>query len=203
MTCSDVRVVLSISLVPGGVDARSLLGVEEHVAGCDGCRAEKLELLRALVALELDRAEGPNLAPAIEARLEDETPRVLRWSRPVAAAAVLAVAAGLVWLLRAGDDGRSPSAAGPRPPTPIRRTAPREDSLLLANGHELRLDRRIAWLPGDGPSGAHEDWGDEILEDQAESLGLRTDLPTPMIVPPSRRDGEDERVFPVDIEGQR
>lgn len=202
MTCSEVRALLSISLVPGGVDARSLLGVEEHVAGCDACRAEKLELLRALVALELDRAEGPDLAPAIADRLDEEAPRVRTWSRPLAAAAVLVAALGLIWALRAGDEKRTPPTAGPGPTTSRGSAAPREDSLLLANGHELSLDRRIAWLQDDGRARTHEEWADGIVGDPAESLGLRTGLAIPQLVPPSLED-DDEQVFPLDIEDER
>ncbi|GEM_PF-4205506 len=206
MTCSDVRAALSISFVPGGIDARSLLGVEEHVAGCDGCRAEKLELLRCLVALEMDRAGGPDLVAQIAARMDEPVPRTRRWSRALAAAAVLVSGVGLIWALRVGDEGRAPSTAGARPlaPTgPSWRAAAREDRLLLANGHELRLDRRVALLediPAEDPPG---DWGDRIVEDRGETLGLKTGLAMPQLVPPSRDRGEDEQVFPFDIEGQR
>ena len=202
MTCSEVRTLLSISLVPGGVDARSLLGVEEHVAGCEGCRAEKLELLRALVTLELDLAEVPDLVPGITSRLDEEPARVRTWRRPLAAAAVLVASVGWVWLLRAGDETRTTPTAGPGPTTPPGRAATREDSLLLANGHELRLDRRIAWLPSDGPSGAHEDSGDGVVEDRGESIELKTGPEIPQLVPHSRND-EDEQVFPFSIEDDR
>lgn len=201
MTCSDVQAVLSISLVPGGVDARSLLGVEEHVAGCEGCRAEKIERLRCLVALELDRCEAPDLAPALSARLNEEAPRVRGWGRRLAVAAVLAAAVGLMWAIRTGDEGQAPPAAGVRPPTPHRRTAAREERLLLANGHELLIDRRLAWVREDA-SKTQEDWGDRIVDDRSDSLELRTGVAVPQLVPRPQADGDDEQVFPLDIDDE-
>ena len=206
MTCSDARAVLSISLVPGGIDARSLLGVEEHIAACEGCRAEKLELLRCLVALEMDRAEGPDLVASIAARLDEQPRRARRWSRPLAAAAVLLAAVGLIRALRSGDGGQAPSTARPRlttrPGGPERAWAP-EDVLLLTNGHELRLDGRIAWVHHDDQADANEDWGDRVIGERGETLRLGTGLAIPQIAPPSREDGVDEQVFPFNLEDER
>lgn len=125
---------------------------------------------------------------------------------PRAAAAVLAAAVGLIWALRSKHEWKAPSTAGPRPLNWLgtaERAKARDDGLLLANGHELHLDRRIAWLGDDGPARTHEDWADGIVDDRAESLGLRTGLVIPQLVPDSRGDGEDEQVFPVDIEDER
>ncbi len=133
--------------------------------------------------------------------MDEPTPRARMWSRPLAAAAVLVAAIGLIWGLRARDEGRAPSTTGPRPLAPKERTKAHEDGLLLPSGHELRLDRRIAWVQHDDPNEAQEDWGDWAVEDRGEPLRLGAGLTVPPSVPLPRE--EDEQVFPFDIEDQR
>ncbi len=205
MTCSEVQAVLSISLVPGGIDARSPLAIEEHIAACEGCRAEKLELLRCLVVVERDHADGPDLVKSIEARLREEAPRFQAWRRPVAAAAILVAATALTWAVRTGRDGRAPSpgTSGPGLAASSPRSAePREEGLLLASGWELRLGRRLAWIAEEAAA-ATEERGGEVFDERGVSAGLRTDLPTPQMVAPSRDTGDDERLMRLRVEDER
>jgi anti-sigma factor RsiW len=119
MNCRRVLAALPLH-VGGDLDPARAAAVDEHLAVCEACAAERAEYERSrqsLFALKGEpRPDAPDLWPGVRLRLgEAPRPRIAFPLR--AAAALLFVAAGaaaLVFGFGAGGD-----AVDPRPETPI------------------------------------------------------------------------------------
>jgi hypothetical protein len=124
MNCDEILSRLDES-ADGSLPREENAALTAHLAGCPACRDEQRrlrELLTATRALPPSLAPGRDLWPGIEARLGNDgeiaarrtktraLPRLPLW---LAAAAVLAVAAGLsLYLLRAGVGGGGHEVGG-------------------------------------------------------------------------------------------
>lgn len=105
MRCDDARERIP-ELVAGGLSVSEAEGLQRHLAGCDGCRAER-ELLEVLAA---GRPTAPaGTAHRIEAAVRRRRGVVQRPWWGVAAAAVAAVGLGIGML----SDGETPGAEVP------------------------------------------------------------------------------------------
>jgi len=116
MTCTDARRQVSERL-----DGLAPAGLDEHLAGCDDCRAFLASAgdLRRTLRFEAVGAV-PDVATAVRARLEAPAGRGRRGrrGRSILAVAAAALVAGVligVNLVGVGDDGPRPLAAQPLP----------------------------------------------------------------------------------------
>jgi anti-sigma factor RsiW len=146
MRCEEARENLAAHL-DGEIEGAPRRAVDEHLAACPACAAERRELAAAWRLLDL--VDAPPAPAGFAARLRDRARegggapggRLLRIPLPAAAAAaaVLLVAAGVV-LHRGRGDGTVPPADAP--PVPVLEELALLESLdLLQAGDAEALDR--------------------------------------------------------------
>lgn len=94
MDCQDAQLLISLSL-DGEITENDRKRLDEHVAGCAGCRArvDRWRRIDAIVREGLRAAEAPaGLADRILSRVEVPRKGRIRWGRWVASVAAVAVA---------------------------------------------------------------------------------------------------------------
>jgi hypothetical protein len=149
MECSELteRVVDRLTGQAGEAARREL---DEHLAHCPGCREEALQCERAWADLEQD--PDPVMTPEFRARclalLEDEMVRARvrtfaprkRWTRLVAEAAAVLIAAGATFLVTRRASPAAPAVAAETTPDRILRGNPRLANVSYKADSDGRLE---------------------------------------------------------------
>jgi hypothetical protein len=155
MGCAEVRELLPEYAV-GTLDAPSRTRIEEHLAGCAGCRKEADELAEGATALALALP-----APRPPGKLEDRVVEAIRDrsdSRPrrralllAAAVAALLVSASIGWGLAIA--GRDEPGSGTATAAEARRTLRGFQAIMVDVGGAVELETARLRSPRGGPAG--------------------------------------------------
>ena len=155
MKCDEAREHLAAQL-DGEIDGAPRRAVDEHLAECAACAAEREALARAWRLLDL--ADAPPAAPGtFEARLRERIRagegrprgRILGLPIPAAAAAAAVLLAAGVLALRPRDGSPVDTASDPAPPAPVLEDLALLEALDLLEAEEAAALERIADLSED------------------------------------------------------
>jgi len=153
MKCDDVRESLAAHL-DGEIDGAPRRAVDEHLASCADCAAERDALAKAWRLLDL--ADAPGAPEGFDARLRARIAdgegrprgRVLGLPLPAAAAAAAVLVAAGVLALRPRP-APDPGSRGEAPPTPVLEDLALLEALDVLDGEEADALERLADLSED------------------------------------------------------
>ena len=155
MKCDEAREHLAAQL-DGEIDGAPRRAVDEHLAECAACAAEREALARAWRLLDL--ADAPPATPGtFEARLRERIRsgegrprgRILGLPIPAAATAAAVLLAAGVLALRPRDGSPVDTAAETAPPAPVLEDLALLEALDLLEAEEAAALERIADLSED------------------------------------------------------
>ena len=155
MKCEEVREHLAAHL-DGEIDGAPRRAVDEHLAECAACEAEREALARAWRLLDLAGAP-PAVPGSFDARLRERIQagegrprgRLLGLPLPAAAAAAAVLLAAGLLALRPRDESPVDTAADTAPPAPLLEDLALLEALDLLEAEEAAALERIADLSED------------------------------------------------------